>query len=156
MKWVANIYKTFKESPSSSPYHVRELHFILNPDGTIQGGGKRVNPAVYISPAQEYPARYRLPKVLNCLATPTNETVERRQLFALGGLIYHILSGKKLLDGLSGDEKIQARFVAGRFPEDVYGLPMARTILGCWSLEFGEQESRFLVDGESDSYGESD
>jgi hypothetical protein len=160
MTWVAAITQHFLTTKSTNPYHIRDWDIILNYDGTIENVGKQIVSADYESAAKEYPARYRLPRELNSLAISASEAVKRQEMFALGGVFYHILFGKEpfheLGDGQDAARNLSERLLRGEFPDDVWELPMARAVLDCWLLEFGSEKDRFVYQGELLSFTKED
>ncbi|EHL01806.1 hypothetical protein M7I_2158 [Glarea lozoyensis 74030] len=149
MKWVAAIAQYFATTKSMNQYHIRDWDIILNYDGKIENVGDQIVEAAYESAVRQYPARYQLPKELNSLAMSASEAVRRQEMFALGGMFYHILSGKQLFHEL-GDrayisQVVSALLVEGKFPDDVWTLPMAEVILAHWCLEIGEEFKKFTM-----------
>jgi hypothetical protein len=90
-----------------------------------------------------YPMRYRLPSVIwNKLDTNT-ERIQRTELFALGSILYELISGNQLFGdiGLEGkdEEEIHSLITRGDFPEDLWTLPMVVRILACWCPAFAKE-----------------
>jgi hypothetical protein len=54
-------------------------------------------------------------------------------MFALGSLLYEIISGKQPLENV-GDDDVQRRYTVGEFP-DVSLMPLGNVILHCWGQE---------------------
>jgi hypothetical protein len=152
MSWVAEISKeVFHKERKGNTYHPREWDFILDYNGTIENVGKVVDPTDFESPVKDYPPRYRLPLNLENFATSTEEHIQRQELFALGGIFYHILFGRELFYTISDAEGVaemfKARFLRGEFPEDVWQIPMASVVLGCWSPEFATKYNETKYQG---------
>lgn len=59
------------------------------------------------------------------------EKVKRTELFALGCVLYEVLSGKRIFEEL-GEEEVQGRYARGEFPDDVWGMGKAVRVLACW------------------------
>lgn len=76
--------------------------------------------------------RYFLPR--NPHATPDI----RSDLFALGSVMYYIMSGHQPYDSLSGDE-VTARYSRGEFP-DVDALLCGWPIKACWIGNVGNAQ----------------
>jgi len=90
-----------------------------------------------------YPARYQIPKAILDRIDSTEENVKRTELFALGCILYQVISGKIIFPDLDHGEKydqqIQRRYVEGLFPDDVWELGKGVRILACWCPEFAKE-----------------
>lgn len=72
-------------------------------------------------------------------SSSANGVPSRSDLFALGTAIHEIVLGYEPFPELTSDmddEVIQARFVAGQFP-DVGGIPGGEVMLKCWRQQYG-------------------
>jgi hypothetical protein len=143
LRWAAVIAKRFLNDPESDyHYGIRDWDLVLDLDGSIENVSNRPSPSTSITETQHtvYPARYRLPKPITDRLSSGEERIRRAELFALGSLLYECISCKRPFhdrgDDVEDDEEIQSRYAKGEFPDDIWGLPMAMTILGCWCLEF--------------------
>jgi len=121
---------------------VRDWDFALSLDGSVENSADNAPPLSPSSPsAKAYPARYRIPNEIIERLSSNQEKVQRAELFALGGLLYHVLSGTEMMSDLDTSENvehIQSCFVNGEFPETVWGLPYAVRILGCCCPGFAQ------------------
>jgi serine/threonine protein kinase len=131
--WARDVAKEFLAC--SKLYDaIRPWEFILNLDGTIE--------CLALPPSdnhhdQVYPARFRIPSH-TLLQLDQEEKNKRSEMFALGSLLYEIISGKKPFEELSDDE-VQLRFSNGDFPGDITSLQLWPTVLSCWNLEFSKE-----------------
>jgi hypothetical protein len=116
---------------------VRDWDLILRLDGSVEN---RADNALPSPPTRGYPDRYQIPNVILEKIDSIEHRVVRKELFALGGLLYHILSSRELFGDLGRGAWVysntQTRFVRGQFPNDVWGLPKAVRILACWCPGF--------------------
>jgi len=121
---------------------VRDWDFALSLDGSVENSADNASPLSPLPPSTKaYPARYRSPNEIIERLSSNQEKVQRAELFALGGLLYHVLSGTEMMSDLDTSESvehIQSCFVNGEFPENVWGLPYAVRILGCWCPGFAQ------------------
>ncbi|CBX95210.1 hypothetical protein IAQ61_004037 [Plenodomus lingam] len=81
--------------------------------------------------------RFFLPR--DAMAAPTIKS----DLFALGSVIYYIMSGREPYDVLP-DEEVTARYSRGDFP-GVDSMPYGQIILSCWRGDFDDAEEVFLA-----------
>jgi hypothetical protein len=148
LKWVeAAITSLSRKEDKVAMSDIRDLKIVLNPDGTIENLGVTSHKLVDIeaekTQMRQYPARFRLPKEIDNGLPAPQEKIERKELFALGGLAYHLISGNELFrhfgSGMGAESAIETRLAAGEFPDDVWSLPAAVRILGCWSPAFGKE-----------------
>lgn len=157
LKWVEAITSNLprKESDNFSS-DIRDWNITLNPDGSVDNVAVNSSNLVEVEAEdtymRDYPARFRLPKqVKNCLSS-RSELIERKELFALGGLAYELISGKRLFDDLGNSADCEAilekRIASGEFPEDVWAFPTALRILGCWCPDFarGALEAKLKIE----------
>jgi hypothetical protein len=77
-----------------------------------------------------YPARFRIPED-DLIGLGREVKVKQREMFALGSLLYEIISGRKPLEHLSDDD-VQRKYGNGEFPDDVLSMPLGHLILQCW------------------------
>ncbi len=61
--------------------------------------------------------------------------MKRAERFALGSLLYEVMTANEPFEKVSDDE-VQDHYGRGIFPDDVFSMAMGPYILGCWSLEF--------------------
>jgi len=119
---------------NDSPTRIRPISLIWDSDGTVKA--RRVRFPGDNQPSA-YPARYRIPtRMIHDL--PLHKQVWRSEKFALGTLLYELLVGHAIFDGLSNEE-VQDRYSnATTFP-DLAALPLLFQCLiyACWSAEFG-------------------
>ena len=80
--------------------------------------------------------------ILNKLGTNA-ERIQRTELFALGSIVYELISGNPLFGDIGPDEKdeeeIHLLITEGKFLEDLWKLPMAVRILACWCPAFAKE-----------------
>jgi hypothetical protein len=62
-------------------------------------------------------------------------------MFALGSLLYEIISGRKPLENLS-DEDVEHKYRSGEFPDEVLSMPLGNIILDCWNQECMEIDEK--------------
>ena len=131
-KWAEGIIKLFSTDPNPpSSATVRPWDILLYDNGSVgtltsekRGQGS-------------YPSRCRIPpQTIHGL--DEGEKVIRAERFALGSLLYELVTAAEPFEGLSDDE-VQDRYSRGIFPEDVFGMSEGLVILGCWSLEFEKE-----------------
>ncbi|KAH0541841.1 hypothetical protein FGG08_003724 [Glutinoglossum americanum] len=126
VKWVDEIVCAFLK-PSGTPSDARPWDIILKLDETIElldiqlSGNDR-----------DYPVQFRAPPYI-LEGLDRRRKVRRAEQFALAGLFYEIISGRKLFEGLSDDE-VQRRISAGEFPEDVLSFPKWPLIVLAWGF----------------------
>jgi hypothetical protein len=134
LHWILNCIKLIHPTPDTAT-HIRPLAFILDLDGKVHAEPVHTQ-AVYQSyRTSNYPAHCRIPpSTISDL--PLQERLWRAEKFALGMLLYEIMTGHKPFEA---DYTVQARYRAAQFPEDVEVLPPPFTSLlyACWSAEFG-------------------
>ncbi|KAH7333295.1 hypothetical protein BKA65DRAFT_479850 [Rhexocercosporidium sp. MPI-PUGE-AT-0058] len=67
----------------------------------------------------------------------------RVEFFALGSILYELISGNQLFGDIGPDEKdeeqIRSLITEEKFPEDLWALPMAPRILACWCPAFAKE-----------------
>jgi hypothetical protein len=148
LKWVTAITSDLPRKEDRTYVNdIRDWKIALNLDGSVENMAvnsyKLVDFETEEETVRDYPPRLRLPGKIKDRLSSRQEEIVRKELFALGGLAYHLISGKPLYDGL-GDSAdslsvIQTRLAAGDFPDDVWGFSTAVRILGCWCPEFGKE-----------------
>ena len=141
LKWIKAISDMFfTRTELSSNSCVRDWNIILGLDGSVENIVDDI--ATPHAPEKKYPARYQLPSAISN-SINTTETIHRAELFALGSILYQVISEKELFREMGSDEEdgetIQSLITEGKFPEDVWSLPMAPRILGCWCPEFAKK-----------------
>ena len=126
MKWIDGVARAFLPTPDPLN-NIREWDIVLNLDGTIE------LLAVQPSGGDHYPAQFRIPP--NKLeGLNQEERAKKAERFAMGSLLYQIMSGRRPLEGMS-DEEVQHRFSAGEFPDDVFTIQIWPMVFNCWGLE---------------------
>ncbi|TVY43344.1 hypothetical protein LOCC1_G004604 [Lachnellula occidentalis] len=140
LKWVKEVTEAFLgASKAVRSARVRDFDLILKPDGSIDilvhdssdTAGEKAQ-------LRTYPARYQIPKSVIDKISPVEEQIKRTELFALGCILYELISGNTLFAELD-DETIQTRYAKGEFPDDVWGLSKAVRILACWCPDIAKQ-----------------
>lgn len=139
LQWAHEIAIKFLDCPELCDT-IRPWDFILGLDGSVE--------SIAVPPSESrhnevYPARFRIPPD-TLLGLGQEEKNKRAEAFALGGLLYEIVSLKRPFEELNDDE-IQSRYRKGEFPDDIWSLPLSLTILGCWSLEFSKEVEKIGV-----------
>lgn len=132
LQWIERIISSF--SPGPSPAAIRPWDILLHQDGSAEmlsseKGGRSF-----------YPSRFQLP-ACNVRGLDEAEKVKRAEKFALGSLLYQVVTTNQPFEELSDDE-VQDHYSRGVFPDDVFSLAMGPYILGCWSLEFEREMER--------------
>lgn len=149
LKWVTSISEFFLgPCPPEQPADVRDIDLVLKSNGSIESLAET---ATTQSPdnvrLREYPARYQIPKAILAGIDSAEKKVKRTELFALGCILYQLISGKAIFADLGDDDKseeeLQRRYVQGLFPDDLWGLHKSVRILICWCPEFAEQLAEF-------------
>ena len=132
-RWAEEIVKSFSSSPNLDT-SIRSWDMLLHQDGSVEA----------LSSGKEsrnfYPSRFRIPPH-SILGVDEEEKVRRAEKFALGSLLYEVMTAKEPFEELS-DDKVQENYSSGIFPDDVFSMAMGPYILGCWSLEFGKEMER--------------
>ncbi|EPE34266.1 hypothetical protein GLAREA_07279 [Glarea lozoyensis ATCC 20868] len=99
---------------------IRDWKILINGDGSITNLAIDSYDIIELRtqdlPIREYLARFRLPKQIEDRLPSRLEKIERKELFALGGLTYHLITGKQFFHdvetGLESASIIEKRFVA--------------------------------------------
>ena len=132
-KWAKETFEIFSSDPPDEKKFptIRPWNILLHQDGSVKTLPSEKKNGSF------YPSRFRIPPE-TILGFDEGEKVKRAEKFALGSLIYEIMTGTAPFDELgdNNDGEVQDRYSRGIFPDDVFAMPMGPFILGCWSLEF--------------------
>jgi len=137
LQWANKIIEVFQSSTESHTT-LRPWDFLLSLDGSVELGTVPNSDADH---HKAYPPRFCIPPD-TLLGFNQEDQIKRAEFFALGSLIFEIMSGKVPFEDLSDDE-VQLAYSRGEFPDDVKSLPLWRSILGCWSLDSGKESEEF-------------
>ena len=129
-RWVEEIVKIFSSSPNPIST-IRPWDILLHQDGSVEALSSEKEGRSF------YPSRFRIPP-LTVLGLDEGEKVKRAERFALGSLLYELMTANEPFQELSDDE-VQDHYGRGIFPDDVFAMAMGPYILGCWSLEFEKE-----------------
>jgi hypothetical protein len=141
-RWVRSISEQFGRRKLDDSCGIRDWDLILSLDGSARNSaGNTSKPS---PPTRVYPARYRIPNVIIERLDSSKDKVERAEQFALGGLLYQVLSGKEIFSRDERWERIESCLIKGGFPEDVWELRKAARILECWRPGFAKEDSTLL------------
>ncbi len=90
-------------------------------------------------PDSQYPAHFRIPPA-TLVDLPVEECMTRARNFALGSLIFALMTGKPPFANVD-DRIVQQNFENGMYPPETMQFPMEISIpvLGCWSREFAKE-----------------
>lgn len=142
LKWAQVISNEFSEYvKSKKPVGICNWDFVLKLDGSVQDIGDKSQPSLgnEAKVSQKvYPARYKIPEVLYTGLSSRSQRVSHANLFALGTLQYTLLSLKEPFEGCT-DNEVQIKYAAGEFPDDVWDMPMAESMLSCWCPKFKQE-----------------
>jgi len=129
--WASHIVRAFESTPEVHDT-IRGWDIFLRPDGSVQfcaiaplpveGGDHGEN--------MVYPARFRIPES-DLIGLGREAKAKRAEMFALGSLLYEVISGRKPLEDLSDDD-VQHKYRSGEFPDEVLSMPLGDVILQCW------------------------
>ena len=148
-KWAEAVITQFLEGRiTRQNFIIRDWDFVLNLDGSVENLANLLH-ASLAPPSSSatkstwkvYSARFRLPDSILHRLRSDEERTDRQESFALGCILYELFTSKRVFhswDDGEFDERIQVRYTAGHFPEDVWGLPMATAILACWCPRFNQ------------------
>ncbi|KAH6666310.1 hypothetical protein B0J14DRAFT_491063 [Halenospora varia] len=137
MKWVKTISDMFSRHPGlGDNSSIRDWDLRLGLDGSV--GNVALNRTSEKAAEKQYPVRYRLPRIISDRLSTNGERVQRGELFALGSVLYYVLSGKELFHD-EAEESIEDRIVKGEFPDELWTLSKSPRILGCWSPKFARE-----------------
>ena len=113
--------------------HIRPISLLLNPHGKLFAEPIRM----LVDKPASYPARYRIPPS-TIRNLDLKEQVWRSEKFALGTLLYELLTSQRIFDDQS-DNRIQDNYRRATTFPDLESFPalMQCIIYACWSAEFG-------------------
>ena len=131
-QWIASLVNSFSSTPTSATT-IRPWDILLHDDGSVETiSSEKENYASGL-----YPSRFRIPpRTIHGL--DETEKAKRAEKFALGSLLYEIITANEPFEQLRDDE-VQNRYRRGKFPDDVFSMAMGPYILACWSLEFEKE-----------------
>jgi hypothetical protein len=131
--WFLACIKFIHPTPGTAN-RIRPFDLILNLNGTMYPDPVHMPPG---NQSGVYPSRCRIPQS-TIVGLPKQEQLWRAEKFALGALLYEILTSHRPFEGLTDDE-VQDHYAAARFPTDLRDLPVLfqTLIYACWSSEFG-------------------
>lgn len=145
IQWAQGILEHLTQSKESvddaRKNYVRPWDFLVTEDGSVV---KLPPTDIPIPPAPQqtvigthcYPSCFQIPpETLQGLSIQNQ--IERYEAFAIGSILYEVLSGRKPFEDLDTKEA-QRRFQIGEFPEDARSLPLSILIYMCWSQEFAK------------------
>lgn len=130
-RWILGCIKLIHPTPETT-MHIRPMAFILDLDGTVHA--QPVHPE---NQTGNYPSRCRIPpSTISDL--PLQECLWRAEKFALGTLLYEIITSHRPFEG-DCDDTVQTYYKEAKFPEDMEGMPVLfqSLLYSCWSAEFG-------------------
>ena len=130
LQWVKGILEAFSSSPSKV-VSIRPFDILLHHDGSVEALSFQIGRQV------SYPSRFRIPP-FKLQGLDEAEKVKRVEKFALGSLLYEVITTNEPFEQLSDDE-VQDHYSRGAFPEDVFSIAMGPYILGCWSHQFEKE-----------------
>lgn len=143
-QWAKGIVELFL---SPNPFAtIRPWDILLLQDGSVdalslENGGRRF-----------YPSRFRIP-LKTVFGLDEAEKVKRAERFALGSLLYEVMTASEPFEELSDDD-VRDHFRHGNFPDDVFSMAMGPYILSCWSLEFEKEMERLFAESSKVPMGE--
>ena len=129
-KWFAEIVKSFSSSPSPGTT-IRPWDILLHQDGSVENLSSEKGGRGF------YPSSFRIPP-RSLLGLDEADKVKRAERFALGSLLYEVMTASEPFQGRSEDE-VQDLYSRGTFPDDVFSMSMGPYILAYWSLEFEKE-----------------
>lgn len=132
-RWTEEIVKSFSSRPNLNT-SIRPWDILLHQDGSVESTLSEMADRSF------YPSRFRIPPG-SILEVDEKEKLKRAESFALGSLIYEVMTGKEPFEELSDDE-VQEKYSRGIFPDDVFSMAMGPYILCCWSMEFEKEMER--------------
>ncbi|KAM0796134.1 hypothetical protein BDR22DRAFT_825396 [Usnea florida] len=142
-RWTEEILKSFS-SPNPDTT-IRPWDILLHHGGTIEIRSSEKGSR------SSYASRYRIP-AQNIVGFDEEEQIKRAERFALGSLLYEMMTASQPFEELCEDE-VQDRYSRGTFPDDVFCMAVGPYILGCWSREFEmEMEKRLSISGRFRAY----
>jgi hypothetical protein len=145
-KKIANQYCT--DTAPDHRYGVRDWDLVLDYDGPVANVAESPSSQPTLSTAvaqkREYPVHYQAPKSIIDRLDSSLERIRRTELFALGSLLYELISSKKPFHDKS-EQEIQILYARGDFPDDVWSLQNSISILCCWCPEFAYEVRRIYT-----------
>ena len=141
-RWAEEIVKIFTSSPNPTST-IRPWDILLHHDGSVEALSSEEEVRSF------YPSRFRIPP-RSILGLDEAEKVKRAEMFALGSLLYEVMTANEPFEKLSDDD-VQDHYGRGIFPDDVFAMAMGPLLLACWSLEF-EREMEKLSESISVGY----
>jgi hypothetical protein len=139
LAWIKTITESFLgASKSNRSDRVRDFDFVLKPDGSVQSLVDNSSTSDEKERLRSFPSRYQIPSAILEKIGSVEDRIKRTELFALGCILYELISGNRLFPELS-DEDIQTQYAEGKFPEDVWGLSKAVRILACWNPDLAKE-----------------
>ena len=132
-RWTEGIVRSFSSSPNLDK-SIRSWDMLLHQDGSVKTVLSEKEGRSF------YPSRFRIPPH-SIHGLDEEEKVKRAERFALGSLLYEVMTAREPFEELSDDE-VQENYRCGIFPDDVFSMAMGPYILGCWSLEFEKEMER--------------
>jgi hypothetical protein len=150
LQWANETILKFRGLSDVHHHHhhdIRPWDLVLNLNGSVENVAK-FPPELMVpeclppteSQLQEYPSRYRLPTPISNQISSKLELTRRTENFALGSLLYELISSKRPFQDDEDDRQIQSKYIKGEFPEDVWGLPLATIILSCWCERYAKED----------------
>ena len=143
MKWMDAISALFLGgNKQDNATCVRNFDLVLKTDGTIKTLADHCpEPALGEDQLGVYPAKYRIPEAILEHTGPVEDRAKRVELFALGCILFQLISGDAIFPDLGNDKdkEIQQRYVDGFFPAGVWELDKTMRILACWSPDFAKE-----------------
>lgn len=144
LKWITAITEDFLGPPKANAgVGVRDFDFVLKSDGSIENLTESTSTSFEDVQLREYPVWYRIPQPVLDNIDSIEEKIKRTQLFALGCILYELISGHDVHTELGHKQEyeveIQRRYTKALFPEDVWELDKAVRILACWCPEFAKE-----------------
>lgn len=146
LKWITAITEDFL-GPSKPELGggVRDFDLVLKSNGSIENLAETTISTPNSEEAQlrEYPAWYQIPRPILENIDSIEEKIKRTELFALGCILYELISGHGLCTDLGDKQEngneIQRKYTEGLFPDEVWALDKAVRILACWCPAFAKQ-----------------
>jgi hypothetical protein len=139
LEWIKTITESFLgASKSDRSDRVRDFDFLLKPDGSVQNLADNSSTSDEKERLRCFPSRYQIPSTILERIDSIEDKIKRTELFALGCILYELISSNKLFPELA-DEDIQTQYTEGKFPDDVWGLSKAVRILACWNPDFAKE-----------------
>ena len=136
-KWMEGIITYFGQDANHRK-SIRPWDFVAKLDGSVESLARpQLKGDQSTTGSQVYPTRFRIPQSI-LAGLEEEEQVRRTEMFALGSLIYEIMSKKQPFEDLS-DAGVQRNFANGEFPKDAAELPHSLRIFAGWSEEFSKE-----------------